>query len=69
MLTMKMSTHRHVEVHCTLDIMEAKARIWRRSAANLARIGNQSGATYYSHKALRADVVIQKLRRRLALPT
>lgn len=63
---MRMTTHRHVQVHVTLDILECKARVWKRCAVNLSTINNGTGARYYSHKALRADVVIQKLKARLS---
>ena len=50
-----MTTHRLIQIHNLEDTISSKARIARRAADNLARIGNNNGAGYYLRAALRFE--------------
>jgi len=61
-----MTTHRLIQIHNLEDTMSSKARIARRSADNLARIGNTNGAGYYLRRAMRferiANICINRIK-------
>jgi len=53
-----MTTHRLIQIHNLEDTMSSKARIARRAADNLARIGNNNGAGHYLRAALRCEHIV-----------
>ena len=61
-----MSTHRAIQISVVVDTCESRARVSRRAACNLARIGNDGGAGYYLRRAARFDRIANVCRARLA---
>lgn len=64
---MEISTHRAIQIHNLEDTCSSKARVLRRGAENLDRIGNKKGAGYQIRKALRFERVASKCRVRLGM--
>lgn len=62
-----MTTHRHLQIHNLEDTCASKARVLRRGADNLARIGNDKGAGYQLRRALKFERVAAKCRARLGV--
>lgn len=60
-----MTTHRLIQIHNLEDNVSSKARIARRAADNLARIGNNKGAGHYLRAASRFEQIADKCRLRL----
>lgn len=64
---MKLSTHRLIQIHNLGDEMSARARVANRGAVNLARIGNQNGASFMAVRSARfaaiADACAARLER------
>lgn len=61
----KLSTHQVVRLSCWIDSIESKHRIWRRCASKAAKRGWRKQAIYWSNLAMRAEVVLVRLRQRL----
>ena len=62
---MTFSTHRIIQLHNLENTCSARARVLRRGADNLARIGNDKGAGYQLRRALKTERVAAKCRARL----
>lgn len=60
-----MTTHRLLQIHTLLDTCESKARVCRRGADNLARLGNGAGAAHQLRRAMRFERVASSCRLRL----
>ncbi|MFU3877731.1 hypothetical protein ACM7HL_34275, partial [Pseudomonas aeruginosa] len=65
--TMKLSTHRLIQIHNLADDMSGRALVAHRGAVSLARIGNQKGSRYMAARAARfaslADACVARLER------
>jgi hypothetical protein len=61
-----MTTHRFLQVYNIQDTCESKARVCRRGAINLRRIGNNAGADDMDDKATRLERIAETCRRRIS---
>jgi hypothetical protein len=60
-----MTTHRLIQVHVLFDTLSSRARVCRRAADNLARIGNDRGAAHYLRRASRLERIASACAQRL----
>lgn len=64
---MAISTHRLIQIHNLEDTCTSRARVLRRGAENLARIGNHKGEKYQIDRAARFESLSAKCQSRIRI--